>query len=90
MSQASLAVDLDKLRRVVDTALGCITQGAPDHFQLRAVSRAEYSEGDPLMVTLTAGATERCYAVELIDAEEGDARAVKVQGSRCARASCPA
>jgi hypothetical protein len=86
MTVVPLAVDVEKLRRVVDTAAACITQGIDDYFQLRLVSRADYRDDDPLMVELAAGATERCFAVELIDARKGDDMAVKVQGIRSARA----
>ena len=85
MIEGPLSVDLEKLRHVVDTAVGCITQGVDDHFQLRAVSRADYRDDDPLMVMLATGATDRCFAVELIDARKDDDLAVKMQGTRCAR-----
>ena len=83
MTEGPLSVDLDKLRHAVDTAVGCITQGVDDHFQLRGVSRADYRDDDPLMVMLATGATGRCFAVELIDAEKGDDLAVRMQGTRC-------
>jgi hypothetical protein len=84
MTEGPLSVNLEKLRHVVDTAVGCITQGVDDYFRLRAVPRADYRDDDPLMVMLATGATERCFAVELIDAEKGDDLAVRMQGTRCA------
>jgi hypothetical protein len=87
MTGGPLEVDLERLQRVVNTAVGSITQGVDDHFRLRAVSRSAFSEDDPLMARLTVGATDLCFAVELVDAEKGDDQAVKVHGTRFAAGS---
>ena len=86
MSPGPLALDLDKLQQVVQTAVGSVSQGVFEHFMLRAVARADFRDDDHLMVALTAGATDECFAVELVDAERGDTSAVRVQGVRYAKA----
>jgi hypothetical protein len=80
-------VDLDSLARVVATAVGSIGLGVYDYFKLRPVCRTSYREDDPLMVTLTTGASEGCFALELVDAEKCDVAAVRVRGTTFDRTS---
>ena len=81
MSDDVLKPNRGSLLKAVEQGLGLFADKSADTLKLRAVTKEDFHRrgfGNSYMVTFKSGATQHCYAAEIVLCQEDDDGAVEV------------